>query len=458
MVRRLVLALTFLFVLSAAPAAQAQVMETAADRLREDSLYIHPSVESALDPAEVRRLEKLVRESSTPMYLAILPSAALEEGGGTDQGAIIKLAQEVGRRGIFALAIVTGGERDYFIAGSNFATGDGRIRKAANDAVATRRDEGVGPIVIDFVERANALTADAATGAAPEAPAADGVDDAGAGAGTLILLGGGALAAGAYFVTRRERRRLQGGAFEEAKDNARDDLIALGEDIRSLDIDVEMPGTPKAVIDDYSVALAAYERAENAWEAARSPEDLEPVSMALEEGRWAMASAKARLEGEEPPLRRAPCFFDPRHGPSSREVEWAPPYGAPRMVPACEADAQRVERGEDPHAREIMVGGQPTPYWNAGPAYAPFAGGFFGGSTAGLLPSLLVGSMLGMSVGSMFAAGDAWAADGDFGGGEFGGGDFGGGDFGGGDFGGDLGGGSFGGGDFGGGDFGGGDF
>ena len=457
MFRRLVLALTLLLVLSAAPAAQAQVIETAAEQLRSDSLYIHPSAESALDPAEVRRLETLIDESSAPLYLAILPSVALEEGGGTDQGAIIKLAQEVGRRGIFALAIT--GERNSFIAGSNFAAGDGRIRKAADDAVATQGDEGVGPVVIDFVERANALSADPTTGTAREAPAADGVDDAGVGAGTLILLGGGALAAGAYFMTRRERRRLQGGAFEEAKDNARDDLIALGDDIRSLDIDVEMPGTPKAVIDDYSVALAAYERAENAWEAARSPEDLEPVSMALEEGRWAMASAKARLQGEEPPLRRAPCFFDPRHGPSSREVEWAPPYGAERMVPACEADAQRVERGEDPQAREIMVGGQPTAYWNAGPAYAPFAGGFFGGRTAGLLPSLLVGSMLGMSVGSMFAAGDAWAADGDMGGGDFGGGDFGGGDFGGGDFGGgDFGGGSFGGGGFGGGDFGGGDF
>jgi hypothetical protein len=143
-----------------------------------------------------------------------------------------------------------------------------------------------------------------------------------------------------------------------------------------------------------------------------------------------MSSAKARLEGHEPPERRSPCFFDPRHGPSTRDVEWAPPHGESRLVPACEADALRVEDGEDPQAREVMVGGERMPYWAAGPMYAPFIGGFFGAS---LLPGLMMGTMLG----DTFDAGGG----GDFGGGDYGG-DFGGG-FGGGDFGGGFGGGDF---------------
>ena len=143
-----------------------------------------------------------------------------------------------------------------------------------------------------------------------------------------------------------------------------------------------------------------------------------------------MAKAKARLEGREPPERRPPCFFDPRHGPSSREVEWAPPRGAPRLVPACEADAQRVEQGVEPAAREVLVGGRPTPYWNAPPAYGPWAGGFFGGF-GGLFPGLLLGSMLGGTL-----APHVYVDHGErFDGGDFGGGDFGGGDFGGGDVG-----------------------
>jgi len=151
-----------------------------------------------------------------------------------------------------------------------------------------------------------------------------------------------------------------------------------------------------------------------------------------------MAAAKAELAGGEAPERRPPCFFDPRHGPSVGDVEWAPPGGQPRPVPVCAADLQYIRDGIQPQARQVPVGGQMVPYWQAGPAYMPWAGGFFGG---GLLPGLFLGSVLGGGLG-MFggaAMGDAWAdGGGDFGGGDFadfgGGGDFG--DFGGGDFGG----------------------
>ena len=222
---------------------------------------------------------------------------------------------------------------------------------------------------------------------------------------------------------RRRRRRQEAEEFAEVKENARDDLVALGDDIRALEIDMDMPGASQEAKADYETAVKAYERADQSWRLAQRPDDLEPVGAALEEGRWAMSSARARLEDREPPERRSPCFFDPRHGPSDRDVEWAPDGGEPRMVPACEADAQRVERGDDPEAREVTVGGQRMPYWAAGPMYAPFMGGFFG---AGILPGLMVGTVLG----------DVWSdpGGGDFGGGDLGGGDFGGGDFGGGDF------------------------
>jgi hypothetical protein len=141
-----------------------------------------------------------------------------------------------------------------------------------------------------------------------------------------------------------------------------------------------------------------------------------------------MTAAKARLAGEQAPERRSPCFFDPRHGPSVRDIEWAPPGGEPRPVPVCAADAQRIEDGDDPYTRQVEVNGRRVPYYDAGPALMPWAGGFYGG---GLLPGLFVGSLLGGGFGEAATA-DAAADQGDFG--DFGGGDFGG--FGGGDFGG----------------------
>jgi hypothetical protein len=246
--------------------------------------------------------------------------------------------------------------------------------------------------------------------------------------------------------TRRERE------WEEVRTSAQDDLVALGEDIRALDIDVQMPDVAPEVKTRYEQALQAYERASSVFDRARRPEDLGPVSETLEEGRYAMACAKALLAGEPQPERRPPCFFDPRHGPSTGDVQWAPPGGAPRPVPACAADALRVKEGFEPHGRMVPVNGRPTEYWNAPAHYAPWAGGYFGGfGGGGLLSGLLMGSVLGAGIGlGADAIGDIF----DGGGGDWddggGGGDW---DDGGGGGGWDDGGGLFGGDDGGGGDW-----
>jgi hypothetical protein len=203
-----------------------------------------------------------------------------------------------------------------------------------------------------------------------------------------------------------------------------------------------MPGANPEAKRSYVRALECYERARADLDGSSRLQDLEAVTAALEEGRWAMASARAHLEHRAPPERRSPCFFDPRHGPSMRDVSWSPPGGIPRDVPACEADANRVERGLEPESREITVGGRSLPYWNAPAYYGPWAGGYFGGF--GLFEGLLIGSLFSGGFGGGWGdwggdsggdSGGDWGG-GDFGGGDFGGGDFGGGDFGGGDFGG----------------------
>jgi hypothetical protein len=227
--------------------------------------------------------------------------------------------------------------------------------------------------------------------------------------------------------------------LEEVKAGAREDLVALGDDVRALDLDVQMPSADAQGKEHYNQAVERYTEAEERLDAVRRPQDLEPVTSALEEGRWAMEAAKAELAGRQAPERRPPCFFDPRHGPSVADVEWAPPGGQPREVPVCAADLQHIKDGIEPESRQVPYGGQMVPYWAAGPAYMPWAGGFFGG---GLLPGLFIGSLLG---GGLFGGfpGDAYGGGYDGDGGDFGGGDFGGadlGDFGGGDFG-DFGGG-----------------
>ena len=425
------------------------MVDRAADALRADPVYLDPAAE-AVTPDEAQQLRDRIETSgAAPMYIAVFPAGGAGEE--TDPVVVLRrLHAQVGREGVYAVVV-----------GRRFRAGDtGTLRpesaaQLADDAFQARRDEGAAAILADFVDRVGRARGGGAAANGRE----DGSGDGGYGAlGVFALLAAGA---GGYYVYRR--RRQQRDEFDDVRQTANEDLIALAEDIRALDLDVEMPNADPAAKEDYARAVECYQRADRAFDTARVPEDLEEVSAALEEGRFAMAAAKARLEGREPPERRPPCFFDPRHGPSVRDVEWAPDGGTPRLVPACAADAQAVEDGYEPAAREVLVGGQRMPYWNAPPVYGPWAGGFFGGMTGGLLPGLLIGSMLGSGLGFGFpgvahaesGSYDEGGGFGDFGGGDFGGGgdggDFADGDFG--DFGGDFGGGDIGGGDIGGGDF-----
>ena len=416
MIRRaLLLAPLLLLLLVPAQARAGELIDGAVAGLRSDNVYVDPDADPKLTDARAEELrDRIAQQRAGPMYVVVAPEEIAREAGGDPGQALREIAERSGRPGTYV--IVAGRS----IRALSSVLDRGEAGELASEAI-DGGDGNLDAIMLDFVDRVG----EARNG---------GGDGEGAGTGGLILLGLLGAGGAALFVGRRKRRARDAVEFEEAKRNARDDLVALGDDIRALDLDVQMPNADPQGKADYDHAVARYTEAEESWERARSPRDLAPVGSALEEGRWAMASAQARFKGETPPERRPPCFFDPRHGPSTRDVAWSPPYGEEREVPACEADAQRVERGEEPQAREVMRGGERVPYWNAGPAYGPFAGGFFGGYGGGLLPGILIGSMLG---GSMYP-GAAWGdgGSGDFGGGDFGGGGFGGGDFGGGDFGG----------------------
>lgn len=147
---------------------------------------------------------------------------------------------------------------------------------------------------------------------------------------------------------------------------ARDDLASFAADLRGLEFAAASPAAAEA----YRAALAAYAGAELACDRAHSPEDLRGVASTLVAGRHELARARALLEGAEPPASPRPCFFDARHGPAVREVEWDS-----RRVAACEADAERLERGVAPDVRHVLVDGKPVPYWDAPPEFRPWIEG-----------------------------------------------------------------------------------
>ena len=199
--------------------------------------------------------------------------------------------------------------------------------------------------------------------------------------GLLVVL---AIGAGVvWLVVRNNKRKAlerKAAELEPVKKLAFEDVTALGEQLQALDL--ELAGRP--LVDDgeradYQRALDAYESAKTAAAALTRPDDVRHVTEILEDGRYAMACVRARVAGQPLPQRRPPCFFDPRHGLSTDDVSYAPPGGTARDVPACALDAERVKAGADPDIRKVMVGSRRVPYWEGGPAYRPYAMGYFGG-------------------------------------------------------------------------------
>ncbi|MFJ2260581.1 hypothetical protein ACIOKD_19935 [Streptomyces sp. NPDC087844] len=403
-----------------------------ADALRESPVYVDPSMARVLSDSDADALAAKIEKADKPVFVAVLP------GDFPTENLFQNLRTDTGVTGLYAIRL-----------GTRFdAKADSSVlpNAAVRNLVTSVRGEDAKTQLNDFTDRALANVG----GSAPS-----GWSEGGDGVGTGALIGVGAVVvaggAGAYALVRRNRRRQEAerrAALDRLRVVVDEDITAFGEELDRLDFHPAETGADDAMRADYERSLDAYDKAKSFMAAATRPEDVRGVTEALEDGRFSLAVLAARREGRPVPERRAPCFFDPRHGPSVADATWTPAGGAPREVPVCAADRVRLAEGTDPAVREVDTEYGRRPYWDAGPAYGPWAGGYFGG---GILPGLLVGTVLGSMM-----AGPAYAADygsgyGDFGGsgGGYEGGDVSGADFDSDDFGGGFDGG--GGGDFGGG-------
>jgi hypothetical protein len=199
----------------------------------------------------------------------------------------------------------------------------------------------------------------------------------------LLLAGGGAGTYAGWRVREaRAERRLRATELEQARQVAEEDVTVFGEQLQRLGADVGDRGLDRPTRDAYQHALDAYERAK--WDAPRlrHPDQISALVDTLGSGRYAMACVRAAVEGRRPPEHRVPCFFNPQHGPSVRDVEWTPPGRGTRMFPACQRCAAQVDARERPEIRMVRIGDRRVPFWEAGSVSMPYSHGYFAGGLA----------------------------------------------------------------------------
>jgi hypothetical protein len=425
------LALAFFALLGTGPAQARTSIDSVASALRSNPVYNDPAAENALTAGQAADLRTQISGTGLPIYIAVLPASAAAETGGPD--ALLRdLRNAVGRSGVYAL-----------ISGNAFRAGstEGSVTAIADSAFQSESANGPYAVLESFV-----TGVDEQYGGSSSSGSSSATGSSGSMWPVLILLGLiGAVIVSVTLWARRRSRAAQAQRIAALRGVLDQDVTQLGERLGAFDLtDPRLDDDGRA---DLQRALDAYATASDASARATTDTDVTRATSELEEGRYALACVEARMDGRALPSHRAPCFVDPRHGPSSDDVDWAPDGGAPRPVPVCPSCATTLRSGSAPAALEVDTPAGRQPYWRAGNDYAPYARGYYS-SFGNILPALFIGTMMASAF-SMPAAAAAPMDSSGFGGdssGGFGGGDFGGGGFGGGgDFGGGM--------DFGGGDF-----
>ena len=147
---------------------------------------------------------------------------------------------------------------------------------------------------------------------------------------------------------------------------ADEDVTVLGEQLAELHVDTLGDDLDPQEAHHYRRALEHYEQAKDAVRTSTTVADVFTVEQVVADARYHRAAVLALRSGDPLPQRREPCFFDPRHGPSMRDMPWAPPSGVERTVAVCAADARRLEGGESPEVRMVRVGDRYVPSHEAG--------------------------------------------------------------------------------------------
>ncbi|MFF5448436.1 hypothetical protein [Streptomyces sp. NPDC012888] len=420
----LLLALSASALVVAPQAAAATGTAAVAEALKEGPVYVDPRAEGQLSEGEAKALAKKITDAGKPVFVAVLPNSPEFP----PETLLRTLRTETGITGLYAVRLGEG-----FDAGADRSVMPVNAVRNLSDSVKAGGPVDAATQLNNFVDQALPQVKGGAPASWGTTGAGDGVPVGGlVTLGALAALGGG----GAYALVRRNRKRREEAereAIEKLRVVVDEDITAFGEELERLDFHPGEPGADDAMRGDYEQALDSYDKAKQIMGNVQHPHEVQGVTQALEDGRFSLAVLAARREGRPLPERRSPCFFDPRHGPSTEDAAWAPAGGTARTVPVCAADAVRLREGREPMVRTVDTETGPRPYYDAGPAYGPWAGGYFGG---GILPGLLMGTMLGsMMSGPAYAAG--YGGDlGGFEGGDFSGADFDASGFGGGDFGG----------------------
>ena len=296
-----------LALLAGGSAAASEYSDSLAKKVEREIVYVDPKAKPKVSVGEAGRLRlRILDKAAGRIKIAVVPESRAAREGGTGP-----LAQAIDREAVFKGALlVVAGE-------SAFAVTSYENSNAAAAAVQRAFEEHKGDRAEQLLASVNGLAkADPGPSAdlrAPGGSSPGGSPDFGNGDDifdevgdavkiTTIIIGISIalpfIAVLLWILLRiRRSRREQEEDWDFAQQGLRNELIALGDDIRALDVDTSMPGVNALALADYEAAVAQYDRANAALERAEENPRLyvAEARAALKEGRRRMSDAKVRF-------------------------------------------------------------------------------------------------------------------------------------------------------------------
>lgn len=295
--------------LAAAPAAGAsEYSKSLAKKIENEVVYVDPKAKPRVSVGEAGRIRlRILDKAAGRIKIGVVPAGRAEDEGGAS-GLATAVARDLDFRGTLLI-----------VAGSNAHAltshpASGPTVQAVDEAFRKHQDDR-GDQLLSAVNAIAAVDPGAAADVEqPGAPAGGGtpdfsgdgddfIDDIGDTIKTTVLLIGLAVMLPfiAVFVWLMLRFRRGHKEREEdwdfAQEGLRNELIALGDEIRALDHETSMPGANALGIADYEAALAQYDRANLALDKSDDNPRLYvgEARAAIKEGQRRIADAKVRL-------------------------------------------------------------------------------------------------------------------------------------------------------------------
>lgn len=361
-------------------------LDRAARELAQPGVYVDPAVLSSgrLGSSAAARLDRLAAETPGPVRVLVVPADALREQDPSDpesysyQNAIAYPDDELPGQ----LYDRVGVDGTYLVLVDAPSSYEGRSFNAtqfAEDGPTYRVDQAVDDAVTccapDYDRMIEAFLATAGEEKTDPWPVIGWVAGIGAALGGLWL--------GVRRVYQRRAERAEDAKVADAL------RPSLTEEVIELEHTVgELP--PASASDPVDVATRT-RRVLDLLEEARhrldeddgsarmdTPREVEDVVRRLGDARYELVAIDALRQGRPVPDQTAPCFFDPRHGPSVAEAAYTPEGGAERDVPVCARCRDELAAGQEPIVRQLVVDARNRPYWEWERYSRPYVNGYWG--------------------------------------------------------------------------------